>query len=1153
MLPAALALLLGAGGVGIYYGMSGGKTGTARVAAIGELIASRNFEEARRQLDEFSSSDEGRKYAPEIRQKLTLALIESAETAENTKDFDTAIKLFGQAIALDPTNPKAALTLSRLQQEKEKYDRLRNRIDTLNKQALALVDKLEPASGTRELQAVMKELESLGMASTSADIASAWQARFINLGEQTLNNNPQKSLAYYQDLQMYFPDKEGLKALIENADKRAKEREQELAQATMLSTLKTALDSAIENFVPGQKPDLICQQIMKVQELGDPAAADEFSRRLGDKIAKEADNWIVNNPQKAIELFNSAKLTCPILPGLETKVKLAEESLASMRSSEELKVERDELAASVASQIKSIVPPAAVEEILQQFDKLAAYADSADLIEKNRDDLYQKYFSKTSELIEKSPAEALKTLQICIQIKPGATGLDDVKTQIESRIRQEEERRAAEEKKQEDERMAAAINTVYTEIKKARIPADVARIRQSIADVFGFAGADAAGKLEQHLLTRCNDELKKLESSAPDQAISLAAELKLLYQDNTSYQAELSALENRLAEKAKLAATKRAVDTHAAGIRKFANNPQSAGVSEALKLFEEIKKLDSDYDTANLLREAVGKIRDRLQKAENASEAERILKVLQTFDKDTVLNISKELATLAESKLATAETRIKSFKPGKDISPVIDALDSYDSWDQKDKKTAMISLTRDSYVKAINTTSEKSAEESLAMLKQLYKLPGLGKDAQLKDLEQALIKLDTEQKAPKVDPRLEQYSTEIEQIVNGNQLLQQAGNLQTLLQNLESLGEKTKAGSYRAAAAAKILAESEKFLAQKDFDNAARTANSARQLHPENQQAAQMQSRITEARNQAQAEAEAAAKAAALAASELTVGPQGNYKTISDALKAAKDGATVKVQAGSYNETLVLNGNVSIQGEAAAKCVINSSRGPTMTLSGGGKISGLTLTNNSGSKAPTVLIIAGSKEVSGCIVSNATPGKSPDWVAAIEISGGNPTIQSNTINGSKAMGITVSGGNPAIIGNRISGCAIYGIWFSGPTRARASDNTITQSGKSGVGIKDRASPEFTRNTITGNNENGMLIYQDGGGNIDGNTFRDNAMAGIDVWDAQPAAISNNVIENNRKNGITVRGRKASVKMGRNSFKGNSGKEVNNSGGTISNF
>ncbi|PKL39412.1 MAG: hypothetical protein CVV41_21045 [Candidatus Riflebacteria bacterium HGW-Riflebacteria-1] len=1152
VLPAALVLLLGAGGVGIYYRMSGDKTGQARVTAIGELIASRNFEEARRQLDEFSNTDEGRKFAPEIRQKLTLALIASAETAENSKDFDTAIRLFGQAIALDPTNPKAALTLSRLQQEKEKYDRLRNRIDTLNKQALALVDKLEPASGTRELQSVMKELVSLGMASTSADIASAWQARFINLGEQTLSSNPQKSLAYYQDLQMYFPDKEGLKVLIDDAEKRASEREQELTQATMLSTLKTALDSAIENFVPGQKPDLICQQIMKVQELGDPAAADEFSRRLGDKIAKEADNWIVSNPQKAIELFNSAKLTCPVLPGLDTKVKLAEESLLSMRSSEELKKERDDLAAAVAGQIKSVVPPAAVEAILQQIDKLATYADSADLVDKNRDDLYQKYFGKTSELIEKSPAEALKTLQICIQIKPGATGLDDVKTQIESRIRQEEERRAAEEKKQRAERMTASINTVYTEIKKARIPADVARIRQSIAGVLQeFSDADAAGKLEQHLLDRCNDELKKFESSAPDKATALAAELKLVYQDNASYQAELSALETRLAEKARLAASKRAIDTHAASIRKFADNPQAAGVSETLKLFEEIKNLDAGYDTANLLRESVGKMRARFQQADNAGEAERILKVLQAFDKSSSVDISKELETLAEAKLAEAGARIKNFKPGKDISPVLDSLGSYDNWNQKDQKSAMINLTRENYVKAINVVSEKSAEEALVLLKQLYKLPGLGSDAQLKALEQTLGKLDAEQKTPKVDPRVEQYSTQIEQIINGKQLLQQAGNLQTLLQNLESLGETAKAGTYRTAAATKMLAESEKFLAQKDFDNATRTANSARQLHPENQQAAQILTRISETRNRAQAEAEAAAKAAALAASEPTVGPQGNYKTISDALKVAKDGSTVKIQAGSYNETLVLNGNVSLQGEAAAKCVINSSSGPTLTLSGNGKISGLTLTNNSGSKAPTVLIIAGSKEVSGCVISNTTPGKAPDWVAAVEIRGGSPTILSNTINGSKAMGITVTGGNPTINGNHVSGCGVYGIWFSGPTRAKASNNTVTQNGKSGVGIKDRAAPEFTRNTVSGNNENGLLIYQGGGGTIDGNIFRDNAVAGIDVWDAQPAAISNNVIENNRKHGITVRGSKAHAKLGRNSFKGNSGKEVNNSGGTIS--
>lgn len=1155
MLPAILAALIGAGGAAYYFGLGGDRNADERAGEIIKLIEARDFDDARRRFERFAGSDEGKKYAPELRQKLTLALIESAEKAESSKDFDTAIKLFGQAIALDPTNPKSALTLSRLQQEKEKYDRLRTRIETLNKQALALVDKLEPASGTRELQTVMQELETIGMASTSAEIAAAWQARFINLGEQSLAAHPQKSLAYYRDLQTYFPDTDGLAAKIEEAETLAKKQEEELAQATMLSTLKTALDVAIENYVPGQSPDLICQRIMKVQELGDTEAADAFSRKLGDKIAREADNWIVSNPQKAIELFNSAKITCPVLPGLETKIKLAEESLASMRTSEELKKERDDLDKTIAGQIKAIVPPAPVDDILQQLGKLATYADSADLVEKSRDDLYQKYFARTSDLIEKSPAEALSTLQTCIQIKPGATGLDEVKQQIEMRIAQEEKRRAAEAERERLERQTKTVNTIFSDIKIARIPQDVAVIREAIKSMHSeFADTEAAGKLEKHLLDRCQSELKKLESSAPDQAIALAAGLRPLYQDNVEFGNELVALETRLAEKARVAAIQREIDGHIANIKRFADNPQVSGVDETLKLVDAIQKLDSGYDTSAVLRDAATRIRAKAQKAENAGEAERILKVLQTFDKDSRIDIKGEIARIAETSLAAAEKRIKGFRPGPNITTVIEALKDFDNWNEKDKKASMINLTRESYLKEINETSPESAEKALALLGQLYKLPGLSGDAELKSLEQALIKLDAEQKTPKTDPRIEQYSNQIDQIISNNQVLQQNENLQALLKNLEIAGATDKAATLRNIAAGKALAEAEKLLAQKDYDNALQAASVAKQLNPANSQINQMQSRISDARNKAQADAEAAAKAAAeKTASELTVGAQGNYKTIADAMRMAKDGATIKILPGSYNEAVVITGNISIQGTSPANCVINSSRGPTFTLSGNGKISGLTLTNNSGYTAPTVLITGGSSEISGCIISNASPAQAPDWVAAIEVRGGSPNISSNTINSSKAMGITVGGGSPVVAGNRISGCAIYGIWFSGATRARVSDNTVTQCGKSGIGIKDRANPEFTRNNIIGNKENGMLIYQDGGGNIVGNTIKDNGMAGIEVWDAQPTAISNNVITGNRKNGITVRGRKANVRLGSNSFSGNSGKEINNSGGTISNL
>lgn len=1151
MLPVILATLLGAGGLAFYYNSSRDSSGAEKAAEIISLIAEHSFEDARQHLEKFASSDEGKKHAPEIRKKLTQALIESAENAESQKDYNTAVKLFGQAIALDPTNPKATLTLSRLQQEKEKYDRRLNRIEVLNRQALALVKQLEPASGTSELKNIMQELDSLDLASTSADIAGAWQARFINLGELALTTNPQKSLAYYQDLQAYFPATEGLGEKIEEAEKLAKKQEEELAQATMLSTLKTALEAAIENFVPGQKSDLIRQRIQKVEELGDAEAAKNFKQTLGEKIAKEADSLIVSHPQKAMELLNSAREIFPDLSGLDTKVKLTEESLASMRSSEELKKERDDLAMAIIRQIKDTVPPAPIDEVLQQLEKLGTYADSANLVEKNRDELYQKYFLKTSELIEKSPEEALKTLNICIQISPGATGLDEVKNQIEMRISQEEKRKAEEDKRERLERQANVTNKIFTDIKKAKIPQEVSQIREAIAEMLReFSDSEATGKLEQHLVNRCNEELKSLESSAPDQAITVATELKPLFADNASYQTELSELESRLADKAREAELRRSINKQVTEIRKFSENPQEKAVVDISELFDEIVKLDPAYDTTSLRQETGSKIRARFQQADNAAEAERIITVLQAFDKSTNINISQEIARLAETRLVEAEKRIKGFRPSKDISSLLNSLTEYDNWNQKDKKSELISLTRENYLKAIDEISPKSAEEALLLVKQLYKLPGLSADKQLKNLEQTLSKLDIEQKTPKVDPRIEQYSNQISQIINSNQILQQSENLQTLLKNLETLGETGKAASFRVAAAGKVLAETEKLLVKNDFDNAMNTLNVAKQLHPANPQVTQLQAKIVGARKQAQVEA---AAAAAKAAEELTVGPRGNYKTITEALKAAKPGATVKVQAGSYNESIVLNSNVNIEGEAAAKCVISSSRGPTLTLTGNSKVSGLTLANNSGATAPTVFIKGGDAEISGCIVSNSTPAKGPDWVAAIEVDGGNPTIRSNNITGSKAMGITVTGGAPTISGNRVSGCVIYGMWFSGSTRARVTDNTVTQCGKSGVGIKDRAAPEFSRNTIVGNNENGMLIYQNGSGNIDGNTIKDNALAGIEVWDAQPSAISNNLIENNRKNGIIVRGRRANVKLGRNNFRGNRGQEVSNSGGTINNL
>lgn len=793
LLFAAALILLGGGAAIWKYSAGAEKDLHQQTAEISTLIKVRQFSQAQSLIDEVSATSEGRELVAPLKTAMSMALLYEIGEAEKNNDYQRAINLCAQAISLDPSNPRAALTLARLQQQNEKYTRQRARIDKLNLQVMGLLRSIEPASGTQKLNEIIKELTALNMASDSAEIAAAWRTRFLNQGEATLETNPQRSLVYFTDLQKYFPDDEYNNQLIARAASQTKLLEEQLARTTMLNTLKTSLEAAIDSYVPGQKPDLICQQILKVSELGDEASADSFSQKLADKIASEADTWITSDPEKAIELFNSARNTCPTITGIDTRIRLAEESLITLQTNEESNKDREALSRKIKDEIRKIVPPAPVDKILAQLEKLSGFSGAGELVEQHHENLYQKYFSAVSDQLEKSPATAQQTLRLCMQIKPDAPGLNEVD----------------------------------------------AKIRQRLAAQKAGAEAEARAKAEREAIARAKSEA---EEQARKEAMALA---------------------------------------------------------------------------------------EAKEKAETAAKLE------------------------AQAKAAA---------------------------------------------------DEKARLEALAL----------------------------------ADPIL-------------------------------------------------------------------------------------------------------------------TVGPAGNFKTIGEAVNAARAGSTIKILAGTYNESLSVNSDITLEGENAAACTIVSAKGPTLVVAASCKVSGLTLANSSSSPAPTIWFRSGSASLSGCNLSNSSPAVAPDYVAAVEISGGAPVVSNNRINGSNAMGIKVLGGSPSISGNSISGCAIYGMWFNGGSKAKVKQNNITGSGKSGVGVKAGAEPDFSGNIITANGENGMLIYADGAGKYENNTFSGNSLAGIEVWDAQPQSIHNNIFENNQKDAIYVRGKKASVRLGKNQFRGNRGEDVKNSGGQINSF
>ncbi len=94
----------------------------------------------------------------------------------------------------------------------------------------------------------------------------------------------------------------------------------------------------------------------------------------------------------------------------------------------------------------------------------------------------------------------------------------------------------------------------------------------------------------------------------------------------------------------------------------------------------------------------------------------------------------------------------------------------------------------------------------------------------------------------------------------------------------------------------------------------------------------------------------------------------GEYQTISAAVEKAHSGGTVKISPGVYRETIVLEDNITLEGEDPSRCIIESSRDASVvTIKGQAVIRGLTIR---GGKNGVWLEAGTSAELQNCSIEN---------------------------------------------------------------------------------------------------------------------------------------------------------------------------------------
>ncbi|HYN38358.1 MAG TPA: right-handed parallel beta-helix repeat-containing protein [Rhodospirillales bacterium] len=311
----------------------------------------------------------------------------------------------------------------------------------------------------------------------------------------------------------------------------------------------------------------------------------------------------------------------------------------------------------------------------------------------------------------------------------------------------------------------------------------------------------------------------------------------------------------------------------------------------------------------------------------------------------------------------------------------------------------------------------------------------------------------------------------------------------------------------------------------------------------------------------------------------------GDATAITDALARAGDGAVLRIEPGTYAESLAVGRPVTlVASNPDSPPVIAPAAGPCLAARGDGIVVqrlALRAPPPAEGIAPEacVIVSGGAPRLDGNIIAG-------DGAPAVLLRDGTTAVLAgNTIRSTAAGVVVTAGARPGIEGNtfaeitgpallvrggaapvvernafQASGAVVFGEGAAGSFRA----NTLHDSRATAIEIAGSADPEITGNGIERPAQSGVYVYGGGRGQVrdnrieasklsgivvdsgapvlTGNTIADAGEHGILVVNASGGRIEGNTIRNSRRNGIVV-GAEASIDLGGNTLQGNGAPQV----------
>jgi nitrous oxidase accessory protein NosD len=223
-----------------------------------------------------------------------------------------------------------------------------------------------------------------------------------------------------------------------------------------------------------------------------------------------------------------------------------------------------------------------------------------------------------------------------------------------------------------------------------------------------------------------------------------------------------------------------------------------------------------------------------------------------------------------------------------------------------------------------------------------------------------------------------------------------------------------------------------------------------------------------------------------------------DYRTISAAVARAAAGDRIVVAPGRYDESLVLEKHVEIQGDGKREEIIVSNRANCLLMrADSAVVRGLTLNGQAaieGKEYVTIDIERGRLLLEDCIVTS-------DSLSCIAIRGEHT--------------------RPVIRGCLIHRGAEAGLLFLEGAQGTVEDCEIMEQAVAGVAVRDEAHPTLRRCTIRGGGGAGVLVYQTGKPIIEDCHIEETALAGVEIRTGGDPVLRNCDVSNGRQDGVLV--------------------------------